>query len=75
MIFTEEDVHNRYGKLLLKFYIAEGVVNKHEIFLASAECRPETILQVCVTFRRNVLIFFSKCCSVILAVCSQHTQP
>jgi len=47
--FTEEDVRNRYGKLLLKYCIAEGVVNKHEIFLASAECKPESVLQVCLT--------------------------
>jgi len=49
LIFSEEDVHNSYGKLVLKYYAAEGVVNKHEIFLASAECKPETVLQVCLT--------------------------
>jgi len=47
--FTEEDVHNSYGKLILKYFVAEGVVNKHAIFLASAECKPETVLQVWLT--------------------------
>jgi len=49
LIFTEEDKHSSYGKLMLKYYIAEGVVNKHEIFLASANCKPENFLQVCLT--------------------------
>ena len=49
VIFTEEDVHNRYGKLVLKYYVAEGVVNKHEILFASADCKPQSVLQVCLT--------------------------
>jgi len=49
VIFTEEDIHGSYGKLMLKYYIAEGVTNKHDIFLASAECNPESVLQVCIT--------------------------
>jgi len=47
-LFLEEDKHS-YGKLMLKYYVAEGVINKHEIFLASAECKPESFLQVCLT--------------------------
>ena len=49
LIFTEEDTYGSYGKLLLRYYIAEGVINKHDIFFASADCKPESILQVCET--------------------------
>jgi len=78
VIFTEEDVHNKYGKLVLKYFVAEGIINKHEIFFASAECKPESVLQVCVTRILNYikcalpLIIFRKCCSVVLAVCRHN---
>jgi len=44
--FVEEDLFGVYGKLLLKYWSAEGVVCGHEIFLSSADINPAAILQV-----------------------------
>ncbi|XP_067937728.1 elongator complex protein 4-like [Watersipora subatra] len=44
-ILIDEDRYNTYTSLLLKYYIAEGITNKHKIFLASANQPPSQILQ------------------------------
>ena len=58
-MFTEEDTDSSYGKLLLRYYVAEGVINKHEIFFASADCKPESILQVCETIMLCIGMFLA----------------
>ncbi|XP_030056526.1 elongator complex protein 4 isoform X2 [Microcaecilia unicolor] len=40
-----EDKYNMYSNLLLKYFIAEGVVSGHDLFVASAEEDPSSILQ------------------------------
>jgi PAXNEB protein len=45
-MFVEEDLHGGYSKMLLKYWLAEGVVSGHEIFVASADVDPSEILTV-----------------------------
>ena len=43
----EEDCFGSYSRLLLKYFLAEGVMCGHSCFVASASERPTDILQVC----------------------------
>ncbi|NXE27458.1 ELP4 protein, partial [Ardeotis kori] len=45
LVFTEEDKYNRYSSLLFKYFLAEGVVCGHDLFVASAKEHPEKILK------------------------------
>ncbi|KAM4720996.1 elongator complex protein 4 isoform 2-T2 [Rhinophrynus dorsalis] len=45
LLLIEEDKYNTYSHLLLKYFLAEGVVNGHEVFVASASDDPTKILQ------------------------------
>ncbi|XP_050676994.1 elongator complex protein 4 [Leptidea sinapis] len=38
---VEEDVLGSYGRVLTKYFIAEGVVSNHHLFIASADQSPE----------------------------------
>ncbi|GJQ69248.1 hypothetical protein Trydic_g6394 [Trypoxylus dichotomus] len=40
----EEDIHATYARIILKYFLAEGAVNKHAIFLASQELEPKEVL-------------------------------
>ncbi|XP_047023046.1 elongator complex protein 4 [Helicoverpa zea] len=40
---VEEDVLANYSKILLKYFLAEGVACKHDILIASADDNPENI--------------------------------
>ncbi|XP_041972844.1 elongator complex protein 4 [Aricia agestis] len=45
-IFTiEEDVLGSYSRVLSKYFLAEGVVCKHDLFIASADEDPKMIVQ------------------------------
>ena len=43
---TEEDVFGSYSRLLLKYFLSEGIMCGHTLFLASASEKPEDILKV-----------------------------
>lgn len=45
---SEEDRYDSYSRMLLKYFLAEGVVCGHELYVASALDHPNDILQVCV---------------------------
>ncbi|KAG8438253.1 hypothetical protein GDO86_008810, partial [Hymenochirus boettgeri] len=45
VLLLEEDRYDTYSRLLLKYFLAEGVVNGHEVFVASASEDPDNILQ------------------------------
>ncbi len=45
-LFTEEDRYDSYSRMLLKYFLSEGVVCGHELFLASARDHPDEIMQV-----------------------------
>jgi len=45
-LFPEEDTYGSYARQLSKYFLAEGVVSGHAIFLASAEPEPSNILKV-----------------------------
>lgn len=45
-LFPEEDRYDSYSRMLLKYFLAEGVVCGHELFVASAQDHPDEILQV-----------------------------
>ncbi|XP_078536958.1 elongator complex protein 4 isoform X2 [Lissotriton helveticus] len=45
LLLIEEDKYNVYSHLLLKYFLAEGVVCGHSVFAASAEHDPNDILQ------------------------------
>lgn len=62
---SEEDRYDSYSRMLLKYFLAEGVVCGHELYVASALDHPNDILQVCVCVR-------SSCQSVPLA-CTSFT--
>ncbi|KFM82625.1 Elongator complex protein 4, partial [Stegodyphus mimosarum] len=41
----EEDQYNTYSNLLLKYFLAEGIVNQHSVLLAGGDESPQKILQ------------------------------
>ena len=43
---SEEDSFGTYSKLMLKYFLAEGVVCHHDIFLAGGDTSAETLLRV-----------------------------
>ena len=45
-MFAEEDKYGSYSHLLLKYFLAEGVMCNHSLFLASADTSTEHILKV-----------------------------
>ncbi|KAM4617967.1 elongator complex protein 4 isoform 2-T2 [Discoglossus pictus] len=45
LLLIEEDTYGTYSQMLLKYFLAEGVVNGHEVFAASASEDPKDILQ------------------------------
>ena len=42
----EEDTYSSYARQLSKYFLAEGVISGHSIFLASTEPEPNDILKV-----------------------------
>lgn len=44
--FSEEDRFDSYSRMILKYFLAEGVVCRHELFVAEAQDDPDEILQV-----------------------------
>ncbi|NXA14818.1 ELP4 protein, partial [Sapayoa aenigma] len=45
LVFTEEDKYGLYSNLLFKYFLAEGVVCGHDLFVASAKELPDNILK------------------------------
>ncbi|XP_062405745.1 elongator complex protein 4 [Sardina pilchardus] len=45
LLLVEEDRYDSYSRMLLKYFLAEGVVCGHELFVASAQDHPDEILQ------------------------------
>ena len=45
-VFLEEDTFGSYARQLSKYFLAEGIVSGHAIFLASSEPDPSSILKV-----------------------------
>ena len=45
-LLVDEDKYSTYSSLILKYYLAEAVTNKHKVFLASANQPPSQIIQV-----------------------------
>lgn len=46
LVFTEEDKYGLYSHLLFKYFLAEGIVCGHDLFVASAKEHPDNILKV-----------------------------
>ncbi|CAL8243462.1 unnamed protein product [Lota lota] len=44
VLLIEEDRYNSYSHMVLKYFMAEGVLCGHELFLASAQDHPDDIL-------------------------------
>lgn len=42
----EEDRYDSYSRMILKYFLAEGVLCRHELFVATAQDNPDDILQV-----------------------------
>ncbi|XP_052417667.1 elongator complex protein 4-like isoform X2 [Carassius gibelio] len=45
LLLVEEDCFDSYSRMLLKYFLVEGVVCGHELFLASARDHPDEIMQ------------------------------
>ncbi|XP_039467376.1 elongator complex protein 4 isoform X2 [Oreochromis aureus] len=45
VLLIEEDRFDSYSRMILKYFLAEGVVCRHELFVASAQDNPDDILQ------------------------------
>uniref|UniRef100_A0A8D0KXY9 Elongator complex protein 4 n=1 Tax=Strix occidentalis caurina TaxID=311401 RepID=A0A8D0KXY9_STROC len=45
LLLIEEDKYGLYSNLLFKYFLAEGVVCGHELFVASAKEHPDNILK------------------------------
>ena len=61
---TEEDAYGSYARQLTKYFLAEGVVSGHALFLASAEPEPKSILKVAFSLLSGVFtsVLFSTYC-------------
>ncbi|XP_022903953.2 elongator complex protein 4 [Onthophagus taurus] len=44
LVIIEEDSQGLYARIVLKYFLAEGVVNKHRIFVASQEISSEKLI-------------------------------
>ncbi|KAK2156848.1 hypothetical protein LSH36_204g10039 [Paralvinella palmiformis] len=44
VVLIEEDKYGSYSKMMLKYFLAEGVMNKHELFLTSSDLDPQDLL-------------------------------
>ncbi|XP_072448694.1 elongator complex protein 4 isoform X3 [Chiloscyllium punctatum] len=49
LLLIEEDSYESYSRMLLKYFLAEGIVSGHSLFIASAKDHPEEILQTALT--------------------------
>ncbi|XP_040265450.1 elongator complex protein 4 isoform X2 [Bufo bufo] len=45
LLLIEEDTYSTYSNLLLKYFLAEGIICGHEVFVASASDSPHKILK------------------------------
>uniref|UniRef100_A0A3Q0RBQ9 Elongator complex protein 4 n=1 Tax=Amphilophus citrinellus TaxID=61819 RepID=A0A3Q0RBQ9_AMPCI len=45
VLLIEEDRFDSYSRMILKYFLAEGVVCRHELFVAAAQDNPDDILQ------------------------------
>ncbi|XP_078106670.1 elongator complex protein 4 isoform X3 [Sander vitreus] len=45
VLLIEEDRYESYSRMILKYFLAEGVVCRHELFVAAAQDNPDDILQ------------------------------
>lgn len=45
-LFLEEDRYDSYSRMILKYFLAEGVVCRHELFVSAVQESPDDILQV-----------------------------
>lgn len=43
---AEEDEFDSYSHVLLQFFLAEGVISGHKLFIASAQDHPDDIIKV-----------------------------
>lgn len=46
LLLVEEDVLANYSRILIKYFLAEGVACKHDLFVASADEDPEVIVSI-----------------------------
>lgn len=42
--FTEEDTYGNYAKIMLNYFLAEGIVSSHELFVASQDTQPSQLI-------------------------------
>ena len=49
-LFAEEDIYGSYSRLILKYFLSEGVMCGHSLFLASASEDPEDMIKVNLNF-------------------------
>uniref|UniRef100_A0A3Q3WZK6 Elongator complex protein 4 n=1 Tax=Mola mola TaxID=94237 RepID=A0A3Q3WZK6_MOLML len=45
VLLIEEDRYDSYSRMILKYFLAEGVVCQHELFVSAAQDNPDDILQ------------------------------
>ncbi|KAF3686339.1 Elongator complex protein 4 [Channa argus] len=45
LLLIEEDRYDSYSHMILKYFLAEGVVCRHELFVATAQDNPDDILK------------------------------
>ncbi|XP_041647613.1 elongator complex protein 4 isoform X1 [Cheilinus undulatus] len=45
VLLIEEDRYDSFSRMILKYFLAEGVVCRHELFVAAAQDNPDDILQ------------------------------
>ncbi|XP_040925972.1 elongator complex protein 4 isoform X3 [Betta splendens] len=45
VLLVEEDRYDSYSRMILKYFLSEGVVCRHELFVATAQDDPDDILQ------------------------------
>lgn len=55
-LFSEEDFHGAYSKIMLKYFLAEGIISQHSTLIASQDVNPSTIVSRDFYFHQKIYI-------------------
>lgn len=70
--FLEEDRYDSYSRMILKYFLAEGVVCRHELFLSAVQESPDDILQVWACRLRHFKTLHLLSFHILSRVCYTH---
>lgn len=77
--FPEEDFHGAYSKVMLKYFLAEGIVSKHSTLIASQDVNPSNIVStssyIYILTSFNWYIYFLQIKELPAVIDSDNVEP